>query len=284
MNADNALDVYIQDDTAVDVLILTVCSLPPPEKELYIYSVKFLLGEARSEDEGVKPANYLTAVNIHNFLDESFAVKKKAVIAVPQEQPGIVSAYEEFRMGPNWAVEVDGADISDLLGLSFPPSSFIKGFVVIESPKPLNVVAVYTSSTGGLFGGGFSMDIEYISPALLPSALAPTPTPTPTELLSIILLPPTATNTAPDAARPPTTHTVTAHVTYTDGTPVVGINVTFSVTGANPQPLTTVITNNAGEASITYYGMNAGTDTIIATEEITGLSATATKVWTLSGG
>ena len=166
--------------------------LPPPpvtEKELYIYSVKFLLGEAKSEEEGVKPANYLTAVNIHNFLDESFAVKKKAVIAVPQGQPGIVSAYEEFKMRPNWAVEVDGADISDLLGLSFPPESFVKGFVAIESPKPLNVVAVYTSSTSGVFGAGFSMDIEYISPALLPSAPAttttttPTPTPEPCEVI-----------------------------------------------------------------------------------------------------
>ncbi len=162
--------------------VVVVPPIPHVEKGLYIYSVKFLLGEAKSESEGVKPANYATAVNIHNFLDESVTVKKKAVIAVPQGQPGIVSAYEEFKMGPNWAVEVDGADISNLLGLPFPPQSFVKGFVVIESPKPLNVVAVYTSSTSGVFSRGFSMDIEYISPALLPSA-----PPEPDKLLDTII-------------------------------------------------------------------------------------------------
>ncbi len=103
----------------------------------------------------------------------------------------------------------------------------------------------------------------------------------PGKRLSISLLPPEAANPVSTAAMQ-STHTVTARVTYADGTPAAGITVTFSVTGVNPQPLTTVITNAAGEASFTYTGMNVGTDTITATEEATGLWATATKVWTQS--
>lgn len=59
-----------------------------------------------------------------------------------------------------------------------------------------------------------------------------------------------------------TTHTLTAKVTE-NGEPQSGVTVTFTVTGVNPQTGAGT-TNATGEATFTYKGEKAGTDTIVA--------------------
>jgi hypothetical protein len=130
-------------------------------KEFFIYSAKFLCGDAVSDNVGVEPASYATAINIHNFLDEEVFLKKRALIANREsDNVGTVSQYIVLPMEPNTAVEIDSVDICTLLGMLFPPPKFIKGFIEIRSPKPLNVIAVYTAKTSG----GLSLDVEHISP------------------------------------------------------------------------------------------------------------------------
>ncbi len=77
------------------------------------------------------------------------------------------------------------------------------------------------------------------------------------------------------------THTVTATVTE-GGVPESGVTVTFTVTGANPQTGTGT-TNEKGEATFTYKGEKAGTDTIVASfvdkTGKTDQSNRATKIW-----
>jgi hypothetical protein len=79
-----------------------------------------------------------------------------------------------------------------------------------------------------------------------------------------------------------TTHTVTATATE-GGAPVPGKEVTFTVTGANPQTGTGT-TNASGEATFTYKGENAGEDTIVAEFKdkagATHKSNTVKKIWT----
>jgi hypothetical protein len=60
------------------------------------------------------------------------------------------------------------------------------------------------------------------------------------------------------------TTTVTATVRTASGAPVYDARVVFAVTGANPQPLQAVRTNASGQATFSYAGGNAGTDTIRA--------------------
>jgi streptogramin lyase len=83
-----------------------------------------------------------------------------------------------------------------------------------------------------------------------------------------------------------TTHTVTATVTE-NGEPKEGVTVTFTVTGANPQT-GTGMTNAKGEATFTYKGEKAGTDTIVASFKDksgkTDESNQATKIWTAPTG
>jgi hypothetical protein len=139
----------------------------------FTYSIKFLCGRG-SESFGVEPAYYATAINIHNFLNEEVYLKKKAVIAHREGEPmGVVSPYAELDLEPNTAIEVDCVDIYGLLDLPYykyflwwkcPTKLFVKGFVVIESSQPLNIEAVYTAKTCG----GFSIDVEHISPVVSP--------------------------------------------------------------------------------------------------------------------
>jgi hypothetical protein len=92
----------------------------------------------------------------------------------------------------------------------------------------------------------------------------------------ITLAPLTATNAVG------TTHTVTATVKE-GGVAQVGVTVTFTVTGANPQTGTGT-TNATGEATFTYTGKNAGTDMITASfvnkKAETQKSNEVTKTWT----
>jgi len=116
----------------------------------FIYSVKFICGlqttapnpAVAPSEPPVKPGNYATAVNVHNFhssVDVTF--KKKAVIANPESQPkGPISGLVADVLNPNQAEEVDCDDIVRLLGASLPPgTSFIKGFVEIQSNFQLSV-------------------------------------------------------------------------------------------------------------------------------------------------
>jgi hypothetical protein len=83
-----------------------------------------------------------------------------------------------------------------------------------------------------------------------------------------------------------TTHTVTAKVTNSGGTPRSGVTVTFTVTGANagasgtcaPASCTTPAN---GQVTFTYTGTNPGDDTINASITVDGSTQTATaaKTW-----
>lgn len=95
----------------------------------------------------VKPGNYATAVNIHNFHINKILIAKKAVIANSEnQQPGLISQFKRLVLVPDQALEIDCPDIVGLLsasGTSLPP--FIKGFVEIRSAQPLSVTGVYTA-------------------------------------------------------------------------------------------------------------------------------------------
>lgn len=89
----------------------------------------------------MRPGKYLTAINIHNPLDQSIQFRKKVVAAHPQRAPrGPISKKVLERLRANEALEVDCVDIAQLL------ANEPTGFLVVESPvDTLVVTAVYTS-------------------------------------------------------------------------------------------------------------------------------------------
>ena len=127
---------------------------PTPVRHVFLYSVKFICGLEQPptnlhppQEPPVKPGNYATAVNVHNFGPTNLCVAKKAVVAFPESQPGqLISPFISFKLVPDGAFEIDCTDIVSLLRVpTLPP--FIKGFVEIQSSVQLNVQAVYTSQT-----------------------------------------------------------------------------------------------------------------------------------------
>ncbi|MDD5591175.1 MAG: hypothetical protein PHY18_04540, partial [Dehalococcoidales bacterium] len=169
---------------------------PPHMERQLVYSAKFLCGPAFG-GEGVQRGSYSTAINVHNPHNATVILHKKAVIANREDDPrGTISAFRRVELGPDEAIEIDCADIVDLLGSQQPPTrlttpslatagqpeetesdlptldltairpvtsliGFIKGFVVIYATAPMDVVAVYTASTPV----GFSLDVEYLTPS-----------------------------------------------------------------------------------------------------------------------
>ena len=77
-----------------------------------------------------------------------------------------------------------------------------------------------------------------------------------------------------------TTASIVATVKSTSNVLLVGVTVTFSVTGVNPTT-SSATTNSSGQATLTYLGSNVGTDTV--TVSVSGLSSASTTIRWVTG-
>jgi hypothetical protein len=108
---------------------------------LFQYAVKFVVGPGKGDV--VAPGEYWTVVNIHNPSRRRVRFRVKVAVGLPGS-PGPVSPFRTLRLGPDEAMEIDRKQILELA----QAREFLKGFVVIESPTELDVVAVYTAAGG----------------------------------------------------------------------------------------------------------------------------------------
>jgi|GEM_PF-1610308 len=107
------------------------------------YAAKFvcvtnILGTSASTTT-VLPGAYATVVNIHNPNSESVSLRVKIAV------PGKVSDFfkDKYKLGPDGMIQVDCTQILRDFGIRFIHGA--EGFLVIESPLSLDVVAVYTA-------------------------------------------------------------------------------------------------------------------------------------------
>ncbi len=116
----------------------------------YVYSVKYVcVPEVASHGPQLSPSipiggftDYKTVVNVQNYLEEVVTIQHKVV--APNDPFSAVTAKVNAVLGPNHVLEIDCRDIASALGGAAVTSA--TGFVVIESPVQLEVVAVYTSA------------------------------------------------------------------------------------------------------------------------------------------
>jgi hypothetical protein len=130
-----------------------------PMQIVFQYAVKVVLG--KSDGVVVAPGEYWTAINVHNPANTTVRFRKKVAIALPGEKAGKVSQFFEAKLEPDEALEIDRRDIFEHVG----SEDFLKGFVVIESPMELDVVAVYTA--GGREGFIETFHTERVAPRRL---------------------------------------------------------------------------------------------------------------------
>jgi hypothetical protein len=161
---------------------------PTPSRYYWSYAVKFVCGvqpplQTAAGQQGlgepvVKPGNYATEINIHNFMYREVPLRKKVILLVkdtvpigrePESQGPI--AFDRIVLKPDWATMDDCNRIWQLLnpGAALPAlMPLMVGYLVIISPVDLDVDAVYTAEVPGRLEPGkdptgISMDVERVN-------------------------------------------------------------------------------------------------------------------------
>jgi len=133
------------------------------------YAVKFVCGSPQVPV--VAPGDYFTAINVHNPSPQQVVFRKKIAVALPGEKAGRVSRFFEAQLKSDEALEIDCQDILQ----HADQKGFLKGFVVIQSPFELDVVAVYTAGHPLVE----TMEVERVEPRSM-ATVKPVPPPGPT--------------------------------------------------------------------------------------------------------
>jgi len=100
------------------------------------YAVKFVCGPTQAAGGGPSTGHYSTHVNIHNPGDHlTFAMK----VATAN---GSVSNFRAATLGEDQADSVNCGGIHSIAGTG---GGFLEGFLVIVTPKELDVTGLYTA-------------------------------------------------------------------------------------------------------------------------------------------
>ncbi len=133
----------------------------------FSYAAKFVCGFNPQKTDRIIPGVYATAITIHNSGSQPVTFRKKVALTFPpvEQRPGEVSQFITDTLGPDEALEVDCGEIPSGFQFANPPTTpYVKGFLVIQSPRSLDVTAVYTA--GGADALGLptveSIDVEHI--------------------------------------------------------------------------------------------------------------------------
>ncbi len=137
------------------------------------YMVKFVCGlqaEVETGEPPVKPGNYATAINLHNYTGEEIVLTYRPALhyTVGADLPPTFE-LKTIAIAPFSVLELDCNELWNYMALE--PGEFIKGMVDIGSPVLFPVVAVYTALVTDHMeitetGAGISIDVEYIDPFL----------------------------------------------------------------------------------------------------------------------
>ncbi|HEX2164954.1 MAG TPA: hypothetical protein VHM02_13500 [Thermoanaerobaculia bacterium] len=107
------------------------------------YAVKIVCG-GLNEPSILNSGIYRTAVNVHNpDLQIGMRFWIKVAVALPGK-PGPITRFVELELPADGALEIDCGMLQELAG----DDRFVKGFAVLISREPLDVVAVYTAGRG----------------------------------------------------------------------------------------------------------------------------------------
>jgi hypothetical protein len=124
------------------------------------YAVKFVCGDPGPQGVPdvqlpLTSGRYHTVINVHNPSLNSpvgFAKKVAVASASPYEgaqRPGQITPFFRAELQANQAFEIDCPEIAQMTALPISGGNYIEGFVVIMSPRELDVVAVYTARARG---------------------------------------------------------------------------------------------------------------------------------------
>ncbi|HEU4855292.1 MAG TPA: hypothetical protein VFS89_08415 [Nitrosospira sp.] len=158
---------------------------------LYEYTAKLVCGVQNDpQDTRLARGFYATTINIHNPDNNQVKFFKKLALTYPpkEQRPGEIMPIGIDSLKHDEALKVDCVDIEKNSFNGKFPTPYIEGYVVIQSPRSLDVTGVYTSATvdeNGRATSHSSVDVEQINervktvglPDLIPAAPFPKPLP-----------------------------------------------------------------------------------------------------------
>ncbi len=126
-----------------------------PERNWHEYPIKFICGKPGLQV--LAPGKYFSAINVHNpDLRKPVKFWFKVAVALPRLKAGPVSKFRKAKLKADQALEIDCPTILKLA----KAQGFLKGFVVILSKRPIDIVAVYTAA--GVTGQVETLHMERI--------------------------------------------------------------------------------------------------------------------------
>jgi uncharacterized repeat protein (TIGR01451 family) len=113
----------------------------------YEYAAKLICGKQMDSSYfALAHGQYATAVNIHNPNDEQTHFFKKIALTERGQKPGRVLPIAVDALQYDEALRLDCMDLRRRLPREYASESALEGFAVIQSPRSLDVTAVYTTS------------------------------------------------------------------------------------------------------------------------------------------
>ena len=139
-----------------------------PRPQRYEYVAKVVCGVQTKRDSVLlTPGMYATTINVHNPNEADVRFFKKLALTVPPgaQKPGRILPIAEDTLAYDEALASDCDDLERQLFPGGFPERVIEGYLVIQSPAPLDVDAVYTTAAVGPEGRPLhsSIDVERIA-------------------------------------------------------------------------------------------------------------------------
>ena len=144
-----------------------VGAAPPNPQNAFEYAAKIVCG-AQEDPKDMRLARgfYATTINVHNPNPEVVVFFKKLALSIPpgEQKPGEVIPIAFDKLEYDQALAADCEDIKRRVFGGSLPGPFIEGFVVIQSPRSLDVTAVYSTATvrDGVADENSSIHVEQI--------------------------------------------------------------------------------------------------------------------------
>ena len=128
------------------------------------YAAKFVCGKAPKESAAL--GSYFTAINVHNPSGGSISFRKSFTVARSEQKPGPLTRVRPAQLDAGRAFRVECPEVLRTVGTG---EDFLEGFMIVEAPDPLNVVAVY--SAAGPSGFVETLEVQPVTGTRVPSKL-----------------------------------------------------------------------------------------------------------------
>jgi len=132
------------------ILLLTIALLPSfaSAQTSFRYDAKYLCGKQGTSPHNFLPGVYFTSINVYSNSGVH-AFKKRFTVSLVNEKAGGSTGWVVTSLSAGQSLQIDCDNIISHLGTLPPGGQVTEGFVIIDSPNKLDIVAVYSAGPQG---------------------------------------------------------------------------------------------------------------------------------------